>query len=281
MPVLDFWRPAGASPTKLGRHRRLRDTAGIHASPLCLSGMSIGDKWVEWGMGAMDKAASFALLDAFCAVGGNFVDTANGYQDESSEAFIGEWMVERGVRDQMIIATKYTMNFKRGRADTGIQRHSAYWDYQTSVEEVINGLYALVMAGKVLYLVTRLKLPRYAVRLTRWCVPGRMYVSDLWERSETERNVARVLEEVAAEVCAQSIQAVGGRKVEHPHANLETLDVALTPAHLRKIEGGVPFEPRVPHNLTGDGTSYGIGYASAGQFDMWPLRQAICPSESQ
>ena len=28
-----------------------------------------------------------------------------------------------------------------------------WWDYQTSIEEVMNGLHALVMAGKVLYLV--------------------------------------------------------------------------------------------------------------------------------
>ena len=34
-----------------------------------------------------------------------------------------------------------------------------------------------------------------------------MYVSDNWERTETERKVARVLEEVAGEVGAQSIQA--------------------------------------------------------------------------
>ena len=27
------------------------------------------------------------------------------------------------------------------------------WDYQSSIEEVMNGLHALVMAGKVLYLV--------------------------------------------------------------------------------------------------------------------------------
>lgn len=27
-------------------------------------------------------------------------------QDESSEEFIGEWMEKRGIRDQMVIATK-------------------------------------------------------------------------------------------------------------------------------------------------------------------------------
>ena len=99
--------------------------------------MSIGDAWGA-GMGQMNKDSSFKLLDAFYEAGGNFIDTANNYQDETSEQFIGEWMETRGVRDQMVIATKvsrllwnvrlevplltqaafqYTENFKRGRDD--------------------------------------------------------------------------------------------------------------------------------------------------------------------
>jgi aryl-alcohol dehydrogenase-like predicted oxidoreductase len=39
--------------------------------------MSIGDKWDKFGMGSMDKASSFELLDAFYEAGGNFIDTAN------------------------------------------------------------------------------------------------------------------------------------------------------------------------------------------------------------
>ena len=80
--------------------------AGVHVSPICLGGMSLGDKWAEHGMGAMDKEASFKMLDAFYDAGGNFIDTANNYQDESSEAFIGEWMEAREVRDQIVLATK-------------------------------------------------------------------------------------------------------------------------------------------------------------------------------
>ena len=68
--------------------------------------MSIGDKWEQFGMGAMNKESSFKLLDAFYEAGGNFVDTANNYQDESSEGCIGEWMEVRGVRDQIVVATK-------------------------------------------------------------------------------------------------------------------------------------------------------------------------------
>ena len=70
--------------------------------------MSIGDseKWEAGGMGAMNKDSSMKLLDAFYEAGGNFIDTAGNYQDETSEMVIGEWMESRGVRDQMVIATK-------------------------------------------------------------------------------------------------------------------------------------------------------------------------------
>lgn len=64
-------------PTKLGRYRQLAPRAGIHVSPLCLGGMSIGDKWAQCGMGSMDKESSIKLLDAYFDAGGNFIDTAS------------------------------------------------------------------------------------------------------------------------------------------------------------------------------------------------------------
>lgn len=100
------WTPAPPPPTKLGYYRQLSPLAGVHVSPLVLGAMSIGDKWEKIGMGAMDKESSFKLLDAFYEAGGNFIDTANGYQDETSEEFIGEWMEKRGNRHQMVVATK-------------------------------------------------------------------------------------------------------------------------------------------------------------------------------
>ena len=103
--MADFWAPPPTPKTRLGRHRQLAPLAGIHVSPICLGAMSVGDKWGSY-MGTMDKAQSFKLLDAFYEAGGNFIDTANFYQDGSSEEFLGEWMETRGVRDQMVIATK-------------------------------------------------------------------------------------------------------------------------------------------------------------------------------
>lgn len=40
------------------------------------------------------------------------------YQEEESEKWIGEWMENKGVRDEMVVATKYTMVHRR---DSGKQ----------------------------------------------------------------------------------------------------------------------------------------------------------------
>ncbi|PIL23177.1 transporter [Ganoderma sinense ZZ0214-1] len=176
-----IWPPAPPPPTKLGVYRQLSPLAGVHVSPLQLGAMSIGDKWEQVGMGAMNKESSFALLDAFYDAGGNFIDTANNYQDESSEGLLGEWMENRGIRDQIVLATKYSSFFKRAADDITQKVHYVgnnvkamhisveaslkklrtsyidilyvhWWDYDTSVEEIMNGLHNLVTSGKVLYL---------------------------------------------------------------------------------------------------------------------------------
>ncbi|KAE9388543.1 Aldo/keto reductase [Gymnopus androsaceus JB14] len=175
-----MFQPAPPPPTKLGVLRVLSPNAGAHVSPFCLGAMSVGDKW-SGVMGSMDKESSFKLLDAYFDMGGNFIDTANNYQGESSEQFIGEWMEKRGIRDQIVVATKYTSNFKRGNDSiaqkanyTGNNTKSMHisveaslkklrtsyidllyvhwWDYDTSVKEVMDSLHTLVMQGKVLYL---------------------------------------------------------------------------------------------------------------------------------
>ncbi|KAJ7873204.1 NADP-dependent oxidoreductase domain-containing protein [Mycena leptocephala] len=178
---MSFHAPPPPPPTKLGLYRVLSPHAGVHVSPLQLGAMSIGDKWGKYGMGEMDKESSFKLLDAYFDNGGNFIDTANSYQDESSESFIGEWAEKRNIRDQLVIATKYSSNFK-ARNDAYAQKvnylgnnvkslhvsveaslkklrttyidilYVHWWDWDTSVEEVMNGLHNLVVQGKVLYL---------------------------------------------------------------------------------------------------------------------------------
>lgn len=99
--MADFFKPAPEPKTELGRHRVLSSTAGVRVSPLQLGAMSIGEAW-SGAMGTMDKKTSFELLDAFVDAGGNFIDTANNYQNEESETWLGEWMKERNNRDEMV-----------------------------------------------------------------------------------------------------------------------------------------------------------------------------------
>jgi len=144
--------------------------------------MSLGDAWAEV-LGSCSKEESFALLDAFYAAGGNFIDTANNYQDEQSESWIGEWMESKGIRDEIVLATKFTTNYRR-HAYNGTERNATnfggnstkaiyvsvkdslkklrtsyidilyvhWWDYTTSIEELMQALDALVKAREVLYL---------------------------------------------------------------------------------------------------------------------------------
>jgi hypothetical protein len=73
--------------------------------------MSIGDAWAGM-MGSMDKDSAFNLLDAFYESGGNFIDTASSYQNEQSEQWIGEWIQARNNRDSLVLATKFSMDYR-------------------------------------------------------------------------------------------------------------------------------------------------------------------------
>lgn len=130
--------------------------------------------------GECSKETAFAIMDHFYAHGGNFLDTANGYQNGESEEWVGEWMASRNNRDEMVLATKYTVNYMSHDDD---KIHSNYvgngsksmklsleaslkklqtsyidlfylhwWDATTSIPEMMHSLNDLVVAGKVLYL---------------------------------------------------------------------------------------------------------------------------------
>ncbi|PNY24930.1 Norsolorinic acid reductase A [Tolypocladium capitatum] len=115
------------------------------------------------------------------AATGNFIDTANNYQFGESEQWIGEWMKKRGNREQMVIATKFTTNFVAGPNHPNIMANFTgngtkslvtsvnaslrklqtdyidllyvhWWDYSTSIPELMQSLNHLVTSGKVLHL---------------------------------------------------------------------------------------------------------------------------------
>ncbi|KXL49030.1 hypothetical protein M433DRAFT_2701 [Acidomyces richmondensis BFW] len=177
---MSLFAPAPKPASLLGYHRILSPTAAVRVSPLCLGAMNFGEAWKQF-LGECNKETAFAMLDYFYEQGGNFIDTANNYQGEESETWIGEWMQKRGNRDEMVIATKFTTGFRTKDAHEKIKsnfqgNHSKslkisverslkklqtdyidllyvhWWDFTTSPAELMNSLHNMVVNGKVLYL---------------------------------------------------------------------------------------------------------------------------------
>jgi aryl-alcohol dehydrogenase-like predicted oxidoreductase len=131
--------------------------------------MTFGEDW-GWGASLEESRKQFNL---FLDQGGNFIDTANYYTNGSSEQFIGE--LAKGIREQLVIATKYTLNTdpeKNINAGGNHRRNMIraveqslrrlqtdyidlywvhIWDRLTPIEEIMRGLDDLVQQGKVVY----------------------------------------------------------------------------------------------------------------------------------
>jgi aryl-alcohol dehydrogenase-like predicted oxidoreductase len=147
---------------------RLLGRSGLRVSPLSLGTMTFG---ADWGWGA-DKDEAAKIFGTYVERGGNFIDTANMYTNGTSEQFVGEFASSH--RDQLVIATKYTMATHPGDPNSGgnhrksmirsVERslrslqtdyidllylHS--WDFTTPVEEILRAMDDLVSSGKVLY----------------------------------------------------------------------------------------------------------------------------------
>jgi len=147
---------------------RLLGRSGLRVSPLALGTMTFGK---DWGWGS-DKDEARRIFDTYVDRGGNFIDTANQYTSGTSERFIGEFAKDR--RDQLVLATKYTLATRNGDPNSGGNHRKSMvrsvehslrslntdyidllylhaWDFTTPVEEILRSMDDLVRAGKVLY----------------------------------------------------------------------------------------------------------------------------------
>jgi len=77
----------------------------LSVSALCMGTVYFGSR--------VDDRTSFAMMDRFAELGGNFLDTARVYADwvpgvpaQSSEKCIGRWLRARSLQEQFIVATK-------------------------------------------------------------------------------------------------------------------------------------------------------------------------------
>lgn len=144
-------------------------TSDLDVFPLNLGGNVFG--WTA------DEQQSVAVLDAFTAAGGNFIDTADAYSawapghvGGESESIIGRWAASRGNRDDLVIATKVgklrgleglsPATIRRAAEDSlrrlRTDRIDLYYahedDPNTPLEETLAAFDALVREGKVRYI---------------------------------------------------------------------------------------------------------------------------------
>ncbi|MFT4230957.1 MAG: aldo/keto reductase [Microbacterium sp.] len=71
---------------------------GLRVFPLVLGGSEFG-----WHV---DLDGSHGILDRYVGLGGNALHTADSYASGRSEHIIGQWLASRGVRDEMVVATR-------------------------------------------------------------------------------------------------------------------------------------------------------------------------------
>jgi aryl-alcohol dehydrogenase (NADP+) len=143
-------------------------TTDLDVLPLNLGGNVFG--WTA------DGDASFAVLDAFTAEGGSFVDTADvysqwvpGHEGGESEEILGRWMASRQNRSDVVIATKVgkldgylgtsratvrsavEQSLKRLQTDYVDLYYAHADDEATPLEETVAALGEVVAEGKARY----------------------------------------------------------------------------------------------------------------------------------
>ena len=145
--------------------------SGLRVSPFCLGAMTFGDD-LGWGSSVKE---SEAVIDRYLDLGGNFIDTANGYTKGHSEVIIGDHLAhDRKKRDRVVIAAKFSFNLYLGDPNGGGSSRKSViaaceqslrrlrtdyidlywlhnWDKHTPIEETLAALDTLVQSGKVRY----------------------------------------------------------------------------------------------------------------------------------
>ncbi|MEO7126266.1 MAG: aldo/keto reductase [Nakamurella sp.] len=183
------------------KYRRLGST-GMQVSAVCLGAMSLGEpRNRPW---ALDEETSRTIIRQALESGINFIDTANVYNEGTSEEFLGRALRDFAQRDDIVLATKVSGRMRPGPNGGGLSRkailteidHSLRrlgveyvdlyqihrWDPETHIEETLGALADVVRAGKARYIG--------ASSMCAWQFAQALYTADAhdWPRFATMQN---------------------------------------------------------------------------------------------
>jgi aryl-alcohol dehydrogenase-like predicted oxidoreductase len=188
--------------------------------PLCLGSNIFG--------AAATEAESHLVMDAYRSHGGNFIDTADmynqwveGHVGGESESVIGSWMKSRGNRADMVIATKVSKMDRRpglsaknivaaceeslDRLQTDyIDLYYSHSDDETvSLEETLGAYAQLIAEGKVRYIAASNFTPARVRESIKFSednnLPSYIAVQDLYnlvDRTTYEAEMAQTVAEL-------------------------------------------------------------------------------------
>ncbi|HOR22940.1 MAG TPA: aldo/keto reductase, partial [Ruminococcus sp.] len=145
----------------------------LNVSRICMGCMGFGDPGQGQHSWTLDEERSREIIKHGLDLGVNFFDTAIAYQSGTSEQFVGRALRDFAKRDQVVVATKFLPRTQEEiQAGVSGQQHVAnmldqslanlgmdyvdlyichMWDWNTPIEEILEGLSNAVKAGKVRY----------------------------------------------------------------------------------------------------------------------------------
>lgn len=146
----------------------------LKVSKVCLGCMGFGDAQKGMHSWTLPEDKSREIIKYALDNGINFFDTAMAYQGGTSEEFLGRAIKDFAKREDVVIATKFSPRTQK-EIDDGItgQQHvrncleaslkrlgmdyvDLYilhsWDYNTSIEDYLEGLHEVIQEGKVRYI---------------------------------------------------------------------------------------------------------------------------------
>ena len=146
----------------------------LNVSRICMGCMGFGNAQAGQHSWTLDEAASREIIKHGLELGVNFYDTAIAYQGGTSEQFVGRALRDFAKRDDYVIATKFLPRTPQEIADgvsgqahirnsldqslknLGMDHVDLYiyhmWDYNTPMENIMEGLNDIVKAGKARYI---------------------------------------------------------------------------------------------------------------------------------
>ncbi len=146
----------------------------LKVSRICMGCMGFGDASNGQHTWTLDEQHSLKIIHRGLELGVNFFDTAIGYQNGTSEQYLGRALRDFAGRDEVVVATKFLPRtneeieagisgqqhieqmLNRSLKNLGLDYVDLYiyhmWDYRTPIYEILDGLNRAVKAGKVRYI---------------------------------------------------------------------------------------------------------------------------------